>query len=192
MSTKKSEEITHLLEAWCDGDQDALAELMPMTYQQLKQVATNMMRQERHQTLGATDLVHEAYLRLSSLERIRWRDRAHFFAMGSRLMRRILVDQARRRSREKRSGEAVKISLDEIRDQGEFAGHQVLSLDQALRDLAKIDPERAKIVEMRFFGGLSHEQIAEVMGTSRNTIVRRWRGARAWLVRYLNLDEEAA
>lgn len=159
---------------------------MPLTYRELKQIAAHLLRAERRQHLQTTALVHEAYLRLINLERIRWQDRAHFYAMSSRIMRRVLVDEARRRSRDKRSGEEVKISIDELRTAPEAKPPDILGLHEALEDLAKIDPERARIVELRFFGGLSREQIAEVLGVSRNTIARRWRSARAWLLRYLD------
>lgn len=186
MRTEEPEpDITHLLCAWRSGDEDALASLMSRTYRDLKKIAGNLLRNE-HEPMQTTVLVHEAYMRLVDLERINWQDRAHFYAMSSRIMRRVLVDQARYRARDKRAGEAVKISLDELRSSPETDGPDLLGLNQALDDLAKLDPERAQIVEMRFFGGLSREQIAEVLGISRNTVARRWRSARAWLIHYLS------
>ncbi len=183
MSTT-SQAITGLLSAWCEGSPNALAELMPLTYRHLKQIAANLLRGERRQNLETTALVHEAYLRLDGLERIRWQDRAHFYAMSSRIMRRVLIDEARRLTRGKRSGEEVKISLEELSSDPHVEAPELLGLNQALNDLAKLDPERAQVVEMRFFGGMSQEQIALVLGVSVNTVARRWRSARAWLVRY--------
>lgn len=184
MTNVGTSEITSLLVAWRGGDEDALSSLMAHTYRELKKIAANLLRNEQA-PLQTTALVHEAYLRLVDLERIDWQDRAHFYAMSSRIMRRVLVDQARYRARGKRSGEAVKISLDEMQGSPPAVENDILGLNQALDDLAKLDPERAQIVEMRFFGGLSREQVAEVMGMSRNTVARRWRSARAWLIQYM-------
>ena len=179
-----SQPITGLLSAWCEGSPDALAALMPLTYRQLKHIAANLLRGERRQSLETTALVHEAYLRLQGLERVRWQDRAHFYAMSSRIMRRVLIDEARRLTRSKRAGEEVKISLQELSSCPQVEAPELLGLHQALTDLAKLDPQRAQVVEMRYFGGMSQEQIALVLGVSVNTVARRWRSARAWLVRY--------
>ncbi len=187
MSSGAANEITSLLVAWSGGDSAALARLMPLTYRTLREIATYLMRRERGEhTLQTTALVHEAYLRLADLERIGWQNRAHFYAMSARLMRRVLVEHARRRSRAKRGGGAPQVSLDDV-DYG-VADEQdidIISLDDALRDLAALDVERARIVELRFFGGLEGHEIAEVLSVSSATVQRRWRSARAWLLRYL-------
>ncbi len=179
-----SQPITGLLSAWRSGDPNALSDLMPLTYRQLKQIAANLLRGEQRQDLETTALVHEAYLRLDGLDRIQWQDRAHFYAMSSRIMRRVLIDEARRMTRDKRSGEVVKISFEDLSSIAQVGAPEVLELNQALDELAKLDPERARVVEMRYFGGMSHLQIATAMGVSSNTVARRWRSARAWLVHY--------
>ncbi len=182
-----TEEITGLLVAWRGGDSAALAQLMPLTYRTLREIATYLMRRERGEhTLQTTALVHEAYLRLADLERIGWQDRAHFYAMSARLMRRVLVEHARRRTRAKRGGDIPRVSLEDLG--GGVADEQdldIIALDDALRDLAALDAERARIVELRFFGGLEGREIAEVLSVSAATVQRRWRSARAWLLRYL-------
>lgn len=180
-------DITGLLAAWRGGDDAALAELMPATYRRLKAVAGRLLRAERAgHTLETTALVHEAYLRLADLNRVGWKDRAHFFAMSARIMRQILVDYARARSRQKRSAELVHLAVEDL-DLGpnHDAGPDLVAVDDALRDLAVADPERARIVELRFFGGLGRDEIAEVLGISSATVSRRWRSARAWLLHYL-------
>ena len=186
MSDDAANEITSLLVAWRGGDAAALAQLMPLTYRTLREIATYLMRHERGEhTLQTTALVHEAYLRLADLERIGWQDRAHFYAMSARLMRRVLVEHARRRTRAKRGGDAPRISLDELGGVADDQDLDIIALDDALRDLAVLDAERARIVELRFFGGLEGREIAEVLSISSATVQRRWRSARAWLLRYL-------
>lgn len=181
-------DITGLLIAWRGGDAAALGDLMPATYRKLKAVAARLLRTEhRRHALETTALVHEAYLRLADLARIDWQDRAHFYAMSARLMRQILVDHARARKRLKRGSQLARISIDDLRIAPEdSSGPDLVALDDALRDLAAIDPERARVVELRFFGGLGREEIAEVMGLSSATVSRRWRAARAWLLHYLS------
>ncbi len=186
-----SSDITALLAAWRGGNKDALTELLPKVYKQLKKIAGNLMRGEsRAQTLHATALVHEAYLRVVDLERVDWRSRAHFFAMCARLMRRVLVEHARYHGREKRGGEAQRIDLgstglDCIPVE---RTPDLLALDQALLELSRHDLQRARVVELRYFGGLDREEIAEVLGISSATVTRRWRSARAWLIHYLGAD----
>ncbi len=180
------QEITGLLRAWRRGDEDALMALMPIVYEHLKRIAGHLMRSERPgHSLNTTGLVHEAYFRLAALDSIGWQDRAHFFAMSARLMRRVLVDHARFLSRDKRGGDAVVVSLDEIHDAPNAVAPEILALEEALQELKREDPERAEIVELRFFGGLERTEIAEVVGLSTATVTRRWRSARAWLVAYM-------
>jgi RNA polymerase sigma factor (TIGR02999 family) len=187
MPSNVSQDITGLLIAWRGGDSSALGALMPATYRKLKAVAARLLRTERGgHTLETTALVHEAYIRLVDLNRIGWQDRAHFYAMSARLMRQILVDHARARARLKRGSDQIRISIDELQPKDEgTAVPDLVALDDALRDLAALDTERARVVELRFFGGLDREEIGEVMGLSSATVSRRWRAARAWLLRYL-------
>lgn len=178
-------EITDLLIAWRGGNDDALSQLMPLVYRRLKEIAGYLINRERQDhTLDATALVHEAYLRVADLERISWQDRAHFFAMCARVMRRVLVDHARYCGREKRGAD---LRIDGV-DLGGLASQQapqLVELDGALKELAEHDGQKAQIVELRFFGGLDREEIAEVLGISSATVTRRWRSARAWLINYL-------
>ncbi|MEM7352904.1 MAG: sigma-70 family RNA polymerase sigma factor [Acidobacteriota bacterium] len=182
-------EVTDLLLAWRGGDGEALPNLLPLVYRQLKRIAARFLRGKHgDQTLRTTALVHEAYLRLVDLDRVQWADRTHFYAVTARLMRRILVDQARYRHRQKRGNGAVLLPLDEARDVAEGRALDLLAVDDALKDLSKVDAEMARIVELRYFGGLNREEIAEVLGTSSATVTRRWRSARAWLSRHLQQD----
>lgn len=184
-------EVTDLLLAWRGGDGDALPTLLPLVYCRLKGIAARFLRDEQgDQTLRTTALVHEAYLRLVDLERIRWVDRKHFYAMVAKLMRRILVDQARYHRRQKRGSGVALLPLEEARDVPEERALDLLAVDESLKDLASVDPEMARIVELRYFGGLNREEIAEVMEVSSATVTRRWRSARAWLSRHLERDRE--
>lgn len=187
MSGDAGHEVTDLLLRWRGGDTSALNELMPIAYRKLKAVAGRLLRSEdRDRVFETTALVHETYLRLIDVHRISWQDRAHFYAMCARLMRQILVDQARALGRLKRGGECLRLSIDELDPRAETTRPtDLVVLDDALRDLAKLDEERARIVEMRFFGGLDRDSIAEVTGLSSATVSRRWRSARAWLVKYV-------
>ena len=180
------EEITSLLLAWRGGDSGALAHLMPIVYRRLKGIARRMLRtQNRNETLQTTALVHEAYLRIVDLDRLSWQDRAHFYAMSARLMRRILVDHARHRTRVKRGGGEVLLQLTELTPIPNPQVAEILELHEALQELARQDTQLAEIVELRFFGGLNRDEIAEVLGISSATATRRWRAARDWLARYL-------
>ena len=175
--------------AWRGGDDAALAALMPLVYSRLKGIARRILRgQYKRDNLQSTALVHEAYLRLADLRSMSWQDRAHFFAMSARLMRHILVDHARRRATAKRGGGEPQITIEDLGTAVDGEEPHLLALDEALRELAKHDPERAHIVELRFFGGLSRREIAEVLGVSSSTVTRRWRSARAWLGKYLSVE----
>ena len=180
-------DVTGLLVAWGNGDESVLEELMPIVHGELRRLARRMMRGERgNHTLQTTALVNEAYLRLVDLNRVRWQDRAHFFAMSARLMRRILVDHARSRNYQKRGGALRRVSLDEALVVSEERGTDLVALDDALEALAAVDPRKSQVVELRFFGGLSIEEAAEALQVSAETVLRDWRLARAWLRRELS------
>lgn len=179
-------DITTLLLAWRRGEEAALVELMPLVYGELRQIAGHLLRRERPgQALETSALVHEAYLRLIDIDRIDWKSRAHFFAMSARVMRRVLVDQARYHLRGKRGGDAQRIEASDLKDLPLEQAPDVLAVDEALRELTRHDPQLGQLVELRFFGGLGREEIGEVMGVSGSTVTRRWYAARAWLLRYL-------
>jgi len=185
-SAASSEEITRLLQAWGGGDTAALESLTPLVYAELRRMARRSMRRENPgHTLQPTALVNEAYLRLVDIAQVRWQDRAHFFAVAAQTMRRILVDGARARVAGKRGGGAVHVNLDESIDAMPDRGSQLVALDDALEALARLDPRKAKVIEMRFFGGLSVEETAEVLKISPETVMRDWKMARAWLMREL-------
>jgi RNA polymerase sigma-70 factor, ECF subfamily len=178
------QEVTRLLHAWCRGDQAALDKLVPLIHQELHRLAHHYMVRERvGHTLQTTALVNEAYLRLVDANRVPWQNRAHFFAISANLMRRILVDFARSRGYEKRGGKAVRIPFEEARIPSAKRGAQVIALDDALNALAGFGEREAKVVELRFFGGLSEEETAEVLGISTRTVKRDWAAAKAWLLR---------
>jgi RNA polymerase sigma factor (TIGR02999 family) len=186
-----STDITGLLKAWGQGDQAALEQLTPLVYAQLRAQARRYMRNERSGvTLQSTALVHETYLRLIDARDVDWRDRVHFFALSAQLMRRILVDAARARAAAKRGGRAARVEhasavdLDQI-PTADLSAALLCVLDDALEDLTRIDPRRAKVIELRFFGGLSVEETAEALEVSPQTVMRDWRLARAWLGREL-------
>ncbi|MEM1177810.1 MAG: sigma-70 family RNA polymerase sigma factor [Acidobacteriota bacterium] len=180
-------DITALLTSWADGEHEAEEDLLTSVYDQLHAMAARYLRGERKDhTLQATALVHEAYLRLVNQDTITWEGRSQFFAIAATMMRRILVDHARKRAFAKRGGGAVKISLDDAGDLEEETAVDLVALDEALQDLARLDRDRATLVELRFFAGLSLEETAEVLGISRATVVRQWRVARAWLFQQLS------
>jgi RNA polymerase sigma factor (TIGR02999 family) len=192
-SPGKSAEITHLLKAWGRGDSAALDRLTPLIYEHLHRMARRYVRHERPgQTLQATALVNEAFLRLVDTRNLDWTDRAHFFAVCARVMRRILVDTARSRAAIKRGGQADRaehataIDLDHLPMSGTEMSDQVCALDEALNALARIDPRRAQVIELRFFGGLTVEETGDVLQISPQTVMRDWRLARAWLARELS------
>lgn len=179
--------VTQLLRAWADGDQSALEHLTPLVYEELRGLARRHMSWENQgHTLQATALIHEVYLRLVDLESVRWQDRAHFFAVCSRLMRRILIDFARSRGSLKRGGNERKLTLEEGLIVPADVPTQLLALEEALTKLAQERPRMSKVVEMRFFGGLKNKEIAEVLKVSPDTVMRDWDLARAWLLREMD------
>jgi RNA polymerase sigma factor (TIGR02999 family) len=182
MSGVPERDITAILKDWSGGDRAALEKLMPVVYEELRRLAAAHLRSERSDhTLQPTALVHEAYLRLADQRSVEWANRAHFFSIAARIMRRILVDHARRKKALKREGAALRITLAEA--SAEDRGPELLALDTALTSLEALDPRQARIVELRFFGGLSVEETAEATGISTATVKREWRTARAWLRR---------
>jgi RNA polymerase sigma factor (TIGR02999 family) len=183
MPSAECSETTQLLRAWASGDQDALERLTPRVYGELRRIAGHFMRDERQgKTIQTTALVHEAYLKLIDVSNVDWQHRAHFFAVSGQIMRHILLDRARRRVAAKRGGAAVRVNLDEVADIGSGRARELIALDDALNALAKVDPRKARVIEMRFFAGLSVEETAEVLHVSSDTVKRDWRLARAWLL----------
>ncbi len=179
------EETTDLLEAWGAGDPEAAERVMPLVYDELRSLARNYFRRERsNHTLQATALVHEAYVRLIEQTGVRFRNRAHFIGLAAHVMRRVLVDYAREHNAAKRGGKVPKVTLLEA-DAATELNLEMIALDQALEELAEMDPQKAKLVELRFFGGLSVDETGEVLGIARRTVHREWRRARAWLHRHL-------
>ena len=182
-------ELTQLLIAWSRGDARALEQLTPLVYAELRKIAHRYMNRERAgHTLQTTAVVHEAFLRLLGNPQEKWQNRAHFYAIAAKMMRRILVDYARANSRAKRGGETARVSIEDIdAPVADVAlNPDVIALDEALEKLTEIDPRRARVVELRFFGGLSVEETAHVLQVVPDTVVRDWRVAKAWLFRYLN------
>ena len=175
-------DITQLLNDYKKGKKDALDELFPLVYGELRKLAASRMRAERgDHTLQPTALVHEAYMRLIEQHSTDWQNRAHFFGLAAEMMRRILVNHAVSHNAEKRFGNQTRLALDEIVDFTKGADINLIALDEALNTLAEFDPKQAKIVELKFFGGLTNEEIAEVTGVSDSTVKREWRVAKAWL-----------
>jgi RNA polymerase sigma factor (TIGR02999 family) len=184
-------EVTTLLKAWGSGDHEALDQLMPHVYAELRRMSRRYMRKERSgHTLQATALVNDVYLKLVNLDSVDWRDRAHFYGVCSQMMRRILVDAARARRADKRGGPLAPINLDELPELGSARDRELVALDDALNVLAKMDPRQVSVIELRFFGGLSVEETAEVMKISQQTVMRDWRLARAWLRREIGRGDE--
>ncbi|MET0554321.1 MAG: ECF-type sigma factor [Vicinamibacteria bacterium] len=184
-------EVTQLLRAWRQGDAGALDRLLPLVYADLRRRASvYLARERRGQSLETADLIHEAYLRLRGAQPVDWHDRAHFFALSARVMRRILVDRARARGNGKRGGGRPPVTLDEALVCS-ARGSDLVALDAALDALAAVDERKARVVELRFFGGLSAEETAEVLEVSVPTIGRDWRMAKSWLLRELGRPEEA-
>jgi RNA polymerase sigma-70 factor (ECF subfamily) len=187
MKTPAPKEVTQLLIAWSDGEEEALEKLVPLVYDELRRIARRHMRREpAGHTLQTTALVNEAYLRLIEQKEMKWRNRAHFFAISAQLMRRILVSMARARCADKRGGEARQVSLDEAMVISEERAAELVALDEAMNELAALDPRRLRVVELRYFGGLSVEETAEVLKMSPETVMRDWKRAKAWLYTELN------
>jgi len=184
MNQHSPKEVTQLLNAWRGGDQAALNSLIPLIHDELHRLARIYMRRERvGHTLQTTALLNEAYLRLVDADQVPFQNRTHFFAISANLMRRILVDFARSRGYQKRGGNIVKVECDEGRIAAPTRGADVVALDEALNALAEFDEREAKVVELRFFGGLSEEETAEALGVSLRTVQRDWTLAKAWLLR---------
>ena len=189
--SSRTADITSLLKAFSRGDESAREELMPLVYEQLRRQARRHMRRERTGgTLQSTALVHETYLRLVNVRDVDWHDRAHFFALSAQIMRRVLIDAARARAATKRGGAAVRVDhssgldLDQLPSPAsDVASSSLCALDDALEGLARLDPRRAQVIELRFFGGLSVDETAEVLQVSPQTVLRDWRLARAWIAR---------
>jgi RNA polymerase sigma-70 factor, ECF subfamily len=192
MGTAPASELTRLLRAWSDGDREALDRLTPLVVDELRRIAHRYVDRERGEhTLQATALVNEAWLRLIDTDEVRWEDRAHFFGICARIMRRILIDAARARMTEKRGGGALRVTLDaELPVATREA--EILDVDEALQALTAIDERKARVVELRFFGGLSAEQTAHVLGISEQSVHRDWRLARSWLLRELSRSKPSA
>lgn len=183
-----SEDITLLLNRLADGDQEAATALAPLVYDQLRQLAVRRLRHERpDHTLQATALVHEAYIKLAGQRGAKWQNRAQFFAVASQAMRRILVDYARTRRRTKRGGKQLRVPLEEVCVGTPRISEEILAVDESLSRLEKLDPRQARIVELRYFSGLTTEESAEALGISAKTVTREWNVARAWL--YADLKE---
>jgi RNA polymerase sigma factor (TIGR02999 family) len=181
MSQTNPSETTQLLRAWASGDEGALERLSPRVYLELRRLAGRCMQHRPGQTIQTTALVHEAYLRLIDLKDVDWQDRAHFFACSAQIMRRILLDAARKRIAAKRGGGAPRVNLDEFPDASSLRAKELIALDDALTALAEVQPRKARIVELRFFAGLSVEETAAVLKVSADTVMRDWRLAKLWL-----------
>lgn len=190
MTSVGSAELTRLLKAWAAGDQSALDHLIPKVYAELRRMARRYMKNEQAgHTLQTTALVHEVYLRLVDVHQVNWSDRAHFFGVAAQMMRRILVDAARVRARRGRQARRVDhssaVDLDQIPDVSSGRDRELVAVDEALGVLAEMDPRKARVVELRFFGGLSVEETAEVLKLSPQSVMRDWKLAKAWLAREL-------
>jgi RNA polymerase sigma-70 factor (ECF subfamily) len=191
MKTAETGQISHLLQQWAGGDLQAREDLVPLVYQELrKRAAAYLRRERRDHTLQPTALVNEAYLRLMGQKRVTWINRAQFFGVAAQAMRRILVDHAREREAAKRPG-GIRVTLDEGMRSVPSIDCELLMLDSVLQELAVIDSRQAQIVEMKYFGGLSEEEVAAILSLSRTTITREWQSARAWLYRRLTAGRTA-
>jgi RNA polymerase sigma factor (TIGR02999 family) len=187
MGVVPSQEITELLSAWQAGDEEARNRLVPLVYRELRRRAHHYLRRERgDHTLQTTALVHEAYLRLVGQDRVCWQNRSHFFGVAAQLMRRILVDYARSQKRRKRGGDRLRVPFEETAFVSPDKSAEILAVDDALRRLEMLDARKSRVVELRFFGGLTVEETAGALGTSEATVARDWEAARAWLHREIS------
>jgi RNA polymerase sigma factor (TIGR02999 family) len=187
MTKSAPKDVTQLLLAWSDGDQAALDQLVPLVYDELRRLARRYMARENPgHTLQTTALVNEAYMRLVDWKNVQWQNRAHFFGVSAQLMRRLLVDFARARHQIKRAGEARRVSFEDALAVSVDRSADIVALDDALKTLTTLNARQAQVVEMRFFGGLSEDEIAEVLKVSTKTVKRDWQMAKAWLYRELN------
>jgi RNA polymerase sigma factor (TIGR02999 family) len=187
---KTPNEITEQLIAWSNGDATALDKLIPVVYQELRRMADQYLRREDlSHSLQPTALVHEAYLRLIDQTKVQWQNRAHFFGVAAQMMRRILIDHAKTKHRLKRGGTAIKVSFDENVNVSEERAAELIALDDALQELAQMDERKSRIVELRYFGGLSVDETAEVLGVSNKTVMRDWNFAKAWLYQQLTATQ---
>jgi RNA polymerase sigma factor (TIGR02999 family) len=193
MSPNSDSGPTELLRAWSQGDGAALDRLVPLVYEELHRLARRYMRQERpDHTLQATSLVNEAYLRLIDVNRVEWRDRAHFLAVAAQMMRRILVEFARNRQRQKRGGGAFHVSLDDLQQLPDSNERDLVTLSEALTGLATFDVRMSQVVELRFFGGLTVDETANVLNISPETVMRDWKTAKTWLLREMRRGDSTA
>jgi RNA polymerase sigma factor (TIGR02999 family) len=189
MAATANSETTQLLRAWAAGDQEALGRLTPRVYKELRRIAGHCMQDERPGgTIQTTALVHEAWLRMVDITNVNWEHRAHFFAVSATMMRRILLDRARSRAASKRGSGSSRVNLDEIPDVSTRKAREMIALDDALKVLETMNPRKSRVVELRFFGGLSVEETASVLNVSPDTIMRDWKLAKAWLLTELNGD----
>ena len=191
MAVQSPREVTLLLQAWRHGDEAALGKLAPLVYSELHRLAHHYMNHEwANNTLQTTALVHEAYLRLVDASRVDWKNRTHFFAISAGLMRRILVEFARSRRSRKRGGDLRRVSLDRVAVFSLQPGEDLIALDAALDALAAFDQRKARVVELRFFGGMTEEETAEALGISSDTVLRDWKSAKLWLWRAMKHGEQ--
>lgn len=191
MSGELQHEVTQILHDWSGGDPQAPERLMPFVYDELRRLARAFLSRERGgHTLQPTALVHEAYVRLVDQTRVDWQNRAHFYGIASRMMRRVLIDHARAHVTDKRGGAAVHLSLEDVQVPVEQRAASFLALDEALVRLARMDERKSSVVEMRFFGGMTDEEIAEALGVTTRTVLRDWKKARLWLYRELSESRE--
>jgi len=190
MGGQLQHDVTQILHEWSGGDRNAPERLMPLVYDEMRRLARAFLARERGaHTFQPTALVNEAYLRLVDQTRVNWQNRAHFYGIASSMMRRVLVDHARAHAADKRGGAAIHLSLDDVQVPIEQRAADFVALDEALERLSQFDERKCRVVEMRFFGGLSDEEIAEVLGVTTRTVLRDWKTARLWLYRELSTDQ---